>query len=53
MVIHDSSGRFRASRSVHVPNLFDPLLGEALAARESCKFAEELGFVVLSSSCLK
>lgn len=44
VVICDSTGRFRAARSVHTPNLVDSLLGEALAARESYKFAEELVF---------
>ncbi|KAI8557173.1 hypothetical protein RHMOL_Rhmol05G0315600 [Rhododendron molle] len=50
VVIHDSLGRFSAAHSVHVPKLVD--LGEALAARESCKFAEELGFehIVLGDS---
>lgn len=44
MLVRDARGRFRAARMVHVPNLVDPLLGEAIAAREGCLFACDLGF---------
>ncbi|KAH7850286.1 hypothetical protein Vadar_030442 [Vaccinium darrowii] len=43
IVIWDFNGRFRAARDVHLGNIMEPMIIEALAARESLLFAQELG----------
>lgn len=43
LVIRDWQGRFIAARAVHRHHVTDPLVVEALVARESLQFAWELG----------
>ncbi|KAI8574645.1 hypothetical protein RHMOL_Rhmol01G0370100 [Rhododendron molle] len=45
MVLRDWQGRFIAARAVHKHHVTDPLMVEALAARESLQFASELGWI--------
>ncbi|XP_058216664.1 uncharacterized protein LOC131327525 [Rhododendron vialii] len=43
IIIRDSCGRFRAARAIHFGHLMEPVIIEAMAARESLIFAQELG----------
>ncbi|KAI8554304.1 hypothetical protein RHMOL_Rhmol05G0088400 [Rhododendron molle] len=43
IIIRDSCGRFQAARAIHFGHLMEPVIIEAMAARESLIFAQKLG----------
>lgn len=48
IVIRDSNGRFRAARAIHLGNIMEPMIIEAMTARESLIFRSRAGIAAVN-----